>query len=83
MNLIQIDNVMTQFSINKRTDVFKKKKKKDVSLLSKPPNSPVLYFALGSEDPYDKMAPALMAFVNEDLLRGKPQENISVRKPRL
>lgn len=54
-----------------------------MNLLSKPPNSPGLYFALGSEDPYDKMCPALIAFVNEDLLQGNPEENISVRKPRL
>ena len=36
---------------------------------------------LGSEDPFERMQPALMQYVNEDLLRGKEatHQNISVR----
>ena len=39
----------------------------------------VLY--LGSERPFERMQPALMLYVNEDLLRGKEatHQNISVR----
>lgn len=36
---------------------------------------------LGSERPFERMQPALMLYVNEDLLRGKEatHQNISVR----